>query len=542
MMAIHRIDTEKCVGCGACVNSCSMDVIRFEDLRAGHDILTFCRSACPAGVDMRSYISLLLQDRIEEAIRVIRAALPLPAVTGHVCFHPCEEECARREVDEAVNINALERYVADYWLQEKAKPVPALYNEKVAVVGSGPAGLAAAYELVRAGYPVTVFERESEPGGMLRYGIPEYRLPVKLLDAQIEYIRGLGVVFMMNSAFGKEMILDDLKRQGYRAVLIAIGAQLSRKLDIGGAQLENVLWGLDFLKEAKLNRRVHVPERVVVVGGGDAAMDSALTALRLGAESVKIVCLELREEMPAHEEAIRMAEEEGIEIQPGWGPKEVIGRKGRVTGIRFVRCQSVFDGAGAFKPSFDEDIRRMVEADMVVFAIGESTDLRGLPEGVETRMNYVKVDPVTMATSLPGVFSAGVVASGPGLVVEAIASGKRAAASIDRYLRDNDGGGRRKPDEVIVRNPPCKGVEKRPRHVNRFLPVAERKGNFREIKLGFDQEAAEREARRCMACGSKATIRYFEDCMTCYSCERDCPEEAIYVSPEHVPQRISSWG
>jgi NADPH-dependent glutamate synthase beta subunit-like oxidoreductase/NAD-dependent dihydropyrimidine dehydrogenase PreA subunit len=541
-MAIKQIDDAKCIGCGVCVNSCSMDVLRLDQFLIEKEEVTPCRSACPAGVNMRGYIYLLTQGKLEEAMNLIREALPLPAITGHVCFHPCEKECARKEVDEAVNINSLERYVADYWLQEKAKPALRIYLKKVAIIGSGPAGLAAAYELVRMGYPVTVFEAEPLLGGMLRTGIPEYRLPGDILDAQIDYIKGMDVDFRAGVTFGKDLTLNGLRKNEYEAILFAIGAQQSRKIDIDGAQLPDVLWGLDFLREVKLKQKVKVKDRVVVIGGGNVAIDAALTALRLGAKDVQVVCLERREEMPAYEEAIRTATDEGIAISDSWGPKRVVGDRKRVERIELVRCLSVFDEAGKFNPSFDEKTTRFIEADTVIFAIGESADLSVLPKDMKTANNHIVVDPVTLETNLPGVFAAGVAVWGPGSVVEAIASGKKAAVSIDRYLRGKDLKVGRETEVKVVRKPPREGVEKRPRQGIALLPVDQRKSNFNEIKMGFDKDRAEQEERRCMACGSRAFIKYLDDCMTCYTCEKDCPEKAIFVSPEHVLPKVSSWG
>jgi NADPH-dependent glutamate synthase beta subunit-like oxidoreductase len=541
-MAIKQIDAAKCVGCGVCINSCSMDVLRLNPFLIEKEEITPCRSACPAGVNMRGYICLLTEGKLEEAITLIREALPLPAITGHVCFHPCEKECARKEVDEAVNINALERYIADYWLQEKAKPALRIYVKRVAVVGSGPAGLAAAYDLVKMGYPVTVFEAEPLLGGMLRTGIPEYRLPENILNAQIDYIKGMGVDFRTGVTFGKDLTLSELRKNEYGAILFVIGAQQSRRIDIDGAQLPDVLWGLDFLKDVKLKRKVRVKDRVVVIGGGNVGIDAALTALRLGAKDVRIVCLECREEMPAHDEAVKTAMDEGVDISASWGPKRVVGDSRRVEGIELVRCLSVFDDAGKFNPSFDEKTTRFMEADMVIFAIGESTDLSVLPRGMKTNNHHIVADPVTLETNLPGVFGAGAAVTGPGSVVEAIASGKKAAVSIDRYLRGKDLKVGRGTEAKVVKKPPREGVEKRARQAISLLPIDQRKSNFNEIKMGFDKDRAEQEERRCMACGSRAFIKYLDDCMTCYTCEKDCPEKAIFVSPEHVPPKGSSWG
>jgi NADPH-dependent glutamate synthase beta subunit-like oxidoreductase len=392
------------------------------------------------------------------------------------------------------------------------------------------------------GYPVTVFEAQPFPGGMLRTGIPEYRLPGKILDAQIEYIEGMGVDFKTGVTFGKDLTLSGLRKNEYEAILLAIGAQQSRKIEIEGFQLTDVLWGLDFLKIVKLQQKVKVKNRVIVIGGGNVAIDAALTAHRLGAKEVRIVCLEGRDEMPAHEEAIKTAMDEGIDISVSWGPKRIISDRGNVTGIELIRCLSVYDEARKFKPGFDEKTTRFIETDMVIFAIGESTDLSVLPREMKTNNNHILADPITLETSLPGVFAAGVAVTGPGSVVEAIASGKKAAVSIDRYLKGKDLKAGREAEVKVVKKPPREGVEKKPRQAIPLLPVDQRKSNFDEIKMGFDKDRAEQEERRCMACGSRAFIKYLEDCMTCYTCERDCPEKAIFVSPEHISLRVSSWG
>jgi NADPH-dependent glutamate synthase beta subunit-like oxidoreductase len=352
----------------------------------------------------------------------------------------------------------------------------------------------------------------------------------------------MGVDFKTGVTFGKDLTLGGLRKNEYEAILLAIGAQQSRKMEIEGAHLTDVLWGLDFLKDIKLNRKVRVKERVVIIGGGNVAIDAALTAHRMGAKEVRIICLEGKEEMPAHEEAIRTAMDEGIDIRVSWGPKRVISDRGKVTGIELIRCLSVFDEAGKFKPSFDEKTTRFMETDMVIFAIGESTDLSVLPREMKTDNNHIMADPVTLETNLPGVFAAGVAVTGPGSVVEAIASGKKAAASIDRYLKGKDLKAGREAEVKVVKKPPREGVEKKSRQAIPLLPVDQRKSNFNEIKMGFGKETAEQEERRCMACGSRAFIKYLEDCMTCYSCERDCPEKAITVSPEPISAGVSSWG
>lgn len=529
-MSIEQIDLDRCTGCGICIEVCPLDTLRLDTLQ---EEFPPCWEACPAGVDIRGYLYLLNQSRLDEAIRLLREALPFPAVTGRVCFHPCESECARKEVDDAVNINCLERFVGDYWLQQKPEAPPRLHVAKVAIVGSGPAGLAAAYFLTKMGYRVTVFESMSELGGMLRVGILEYRLPKDVLDAQINYIKDMGVEFTTNTTIGKDLTIDDLKARGYKASFFAIGAQLSKKLKLDGAELDGVVWGLDFLRNINLKHEAKVKDRVLVIGGGDVAMDVALAALRLGAREVELACLESRDEMPAHKESAQQAIDEGVNINLSWGPKRILGKNGRVTGIELVRCTAVFDKKGRFNPSFDERATKSIETDMVILAIGQTSDLSLLPKGIKTtNEETIVVDPVTLETGVPGVFAGGDLVLGPSSVVEAIAAGKRAATSIDRYLRGEDlKAGREKKEVNRVKKPPKEGIEEKAREATPLLLVDQRHRNFREVKPGFSEEMAMNEVQRCMTCGSKAYIAYPEDCMTCFSCEITCPYEAVDVHP-----------
>lgn len=542
-MTIERIDSDLCVGCGVCVSSCPTDVIRLDDFVIEKEEFPSCRAACPAGVNTRGFIYFLKQGRIEEAIKVIREALPLPAVTGRVCFHPCESDCAHKAIDEAVNINGLERYVADYWLDEKAERILPLYVPKVAIVGSGPAGLAAAYDLIRMGYPVTVFESMPVLGGMLRVGIPEYRLPRDVLDAQINYIEGLGVEFKTETTIGKDLTIDDLKNSGYHAVLFAIGAQRSKKLNAKGAQCNEVLWGLDFLRDVNLKRKVTLMPRVLVIGGGNVAMDAALTALRVGAKEVQLACLESEGNMPVHEDSLNQAIREGITIHTSWGLETVTSSNNKVTGVQLVRCISVLDKQGNFNPSFDRGITKRIETDMIIFAIGEEPDLSLIPAKITcSDTGTIVVDQLTSETSIPGVFAAGVAVLGPASVVESIATGKRAATSIDRYLRHKDPKLGRGIQVRRVKTPPKQWENQTPRQKAEFLPVGMTIGNFKEVKTALTGVAAMEESQRCMACGSKAFVKYLEDCMTCYLCEIGCPEKAIYVSHKTIAPYLLSWG
>ncbi len=559
-MSIELVDHELCNGCGLCVITCPLDVIRLDTVVADREEHPPCRQACPAGVDIRGYMNLLKDGLVDEAIDTLRESLPLPAVTGRVCPHPCESECARREVDEAVNINALERFVADRWLSEKPQPAKKIYAAKVAVVGSGPAGLSCAYFLARAGYAVTVFEAQPLLGGMLRLGIPEYRLPRDVLDAQIEFISDLGVEFKTGVAVGKDLTLQKVQKD-YSAVFFASGNQLSRRLEIDGIDLDGVLWGLEFLAGVNLGAGnpagVHeagagsssaaqpapgLSGKVVVIGGGNVAIDVALTALRTGAESVDIVCLEQSMEMPAFKEGVEQALEEGVRILDGWGPKQILGAGGKVSGVELMCCTSVYDNRRQFCPSYDEAKTETLKADTVILAIGQAVDAALLPEGLAvTPGGTARVDAITLQTSLPGVFAGGDLVSGPASVVQAIAAGKKASVSIERYLKGEDlKEGRYMPPKRVPK-PPKEGMEPVARNSAPRLDAGARAGSFAEITQGFDEDMADREAQRCMTCGSRAIISYVDDCMLCLHCEHYCPQKAIHVSPDKKVMPLLPW-
>jgi NADPH-dependent glutamate synthase beta subunit-like oxidoreductase/NAD-dependent dihydropyrimidine dehydrogenase PreA subunit len=535
-MSIAQIDSALCNGCGACVDSCPEDVIRLDSMPKNKEEIPACTAACPAGVNIRRYMHMLKLGMIDEAAAILRESLSIPAVTGRVCPHPCESECARREVDQAVNINGIERFLGDYWLYEKAQPIRKIYAGKIAVIGSGPAGLACAYFLCRMGYPVTVFEALSVLGGMLRIGIPEYRLPRNVLDAQINYIRDMGVEFRKGVSIGHDIDLKELTSQ-YDAVFIAVGAQQGKQLALEGKDLDGFVSGLDFLRSINLHQDTTVEKRLVVVGGGNVAVDVALTALRMGAKEVHMACLESMDEMPAYEDEIQQALDEGVEIHPSWGPRRILGKNGKVAGIELVRCTQVLDNKHAFSPSFDDQVIASLEADQVILAIGQEPDLSLFPEKVLT------VNSVTMETGTLGVFAGGdAVSSGISSVVQAIADGKRAALSIDRYLKGQDLTSKNGEQPPLVKKSPRDGITPFNRQTSPLLPVNERAGNFREVKCGFDEDTVNREVCRCMTCGSEAVITYPDDCMICLYCERDCPMQAIYVSPEKTIGPILPWG
>ena len=552
------VNEEKCTGCGECIKQCPVTMPNEFDMNLGTrnaiyrpfpqavpGIFTIdkreippCRATCPAGVNVQGYVSLITQRKFKEALELIRRDIPFPAVCGRICFHPCEAECERGKVDEPLAINALKRFIVDYELKlkkEKIEPIPKVLEEKIAIIGSGPAGLTAAYELVKKGYPVTVFESLPEPGGMLRVGIPQYRLPKEILDAEIDYIRSLGVEIKTNTLVGKEVTFDELSRQGYKAIFIAIGAQKCGKLGIEGEELKGVIHALDFLRETNLGKKVWLGDRVAVIGGGDTAVDAARTALRLGAKEVFILYRRSREEMPAFSEEVEQAEKEGVKIHFLTVPRKILGKEGKATASECIRMKlGPPDESGRRRPIPIEGSEYIMELDTIIPAIGQLPDVSSLPKGVEVdRRNTIVTDPVTLETSLPGIFAGGDAVSGPATVIEAIAAGKKAAVSIDRYVRGEDLRAGRGEEVKRVELVPKEDIERKARQVMPILPLDKRTGNFKEVQLGFNEDMAMKEAERCLFCGG---------CSECLECEKLCEAEAIdhQQQPEEIDIKVGA--
>lgn len=526
---IKSIDPSACTGCGTCTKTCPLDVFR---LNTDRQEMSPCMHACPAGVDIRTNHYLIQQGRLAEAVENYRRRQPFPAITGRVCFHPCEGACARRTVDEAVNINAVERFLGDYALEMPVTVPPVRHITKVAVVGSGPAGLSCAYFLNQMGYPVTVFEAMPRAGGMLRYGIPAYRLPDELLDAHIQALEEAGVTFRCNTSIGQggDLTLDELQKTGFKAIMLAPGASRARHLDIPGIDSKRVFWGLDFLRAVRCGESLPAAGRVIVIGGGDVAVDAAITARRLGSQDVSIVSLEDREHLPAYPHNQKDASRQGIDFLCGWGPESLTDNDQNAT-IVFRRCLSVTDENGRFAPVFGDETMSL-DADMLIFAIGQYSDLAPFENVVETSRGRIVTDAVTGASSVWGVFAAGDAATGPASVAAAIGGGRECADSIDRMLKGADLTGERdRPRPVLSEEAlPGKGVRKEIRHEVTLLDT-DPEAPFAESSRGLDMEAGFAEALRCMTCGSTARIAYTDDCMTCFNCEINCPSEAIYVHP-----------
>ena len=528
---INTIDTEKCTGCGTCFKTCGLDVFRID---TDQPVLSPCMATCPAGTDIRGYNGLIQMGRIDEAAERLRERNPFPAVTGRVCPHLCEGECSRSKVDGAVNINALEQYLGDRTLHVVPEKPAVRHVHRIAVVGSGPAGLSCAWYLARAGYPVRVFEAMPAPGGMLRYGIPAYRLPEDVLDAQIEQLRALGVEFQYGTRVGNgcDCSVEDLYALGYKAVFLAPGATKSRKPGVPGEDLPGVLYGVEFLSAVRRNRQGRLSGRAVVIGGGAVAMDAAITAHKLGASQVDLYCLESREEMPAFQHDIDDAVNAGVILHPGWGPQAVEGN-GRVESIVLHRCLSVFNAEGRFAPVFDDAETLNLEAATVIFAIGQSSDLAPFEGVVDMQRGRITADPETFGTSYWNIFAAGDAVTGPSTVIAAITGGREAAISIDRLMTGGHLHSDRKEKRPLAEQLPGEGVMLSPR-VERKEIASE---GFEEKRLGFDDVDALHESLRCLTCGAKARVNYRDDCMTCFFCELRCPSHAIDVHPfkERLP-------
>lgn len=467
-----------------------------------------CRKACPAEVNVQAYVALIAQGKFKEALEVIRKDIPLPLVCGRVCFSPCEDACTRKDFDEAVSIRALKRLAAEHELKtrkaKKPKPTPKTHSEKVAIIGSGPAGLTVAHELVKRGYPVTVFESASKPGGALRYCIPSYRLPKDVLEDEIGYIKALGVDFKFNTTAGKDVTIDDLFRQSYKAVFVGTGAHRCLSLNIEGEELEGVMHSLTFLNNINYGRPVTLGKKVIVIGGGNVAVDAARTAKRLGPDEVTVLYRRTEQEMPAHKREVEEAKLEGVKFQFLTAPKKILSKNGKVAGIECIKMRlGEPDESGRRRPIPIEGSEFIAPADNVILAIGETPDTSFLPKEIQvTKGNTVIVDQVTLQTTVPNIFAGGDAVTGPASVIEAIAAGKKAAESIDRYLRGLDlKAGREKETYEIKWATAEKPLEKKPRqHMPRLDPL-QRTGNFNEVELGFAPKTGMQEAYRCLSCG-----------------------------------------
>ncbi len=570
-----EVDPEKCVACGACVEKCPANAIRLGDrlcteceaqvdvyetaknFSYGKEkfnynyrdrILTTsagtspCKTACPAHVAVQGYIRKASEGDYQGALEVIRRENPFPAVCGRICYKPCEEACSRNKVDEAVAIDEIKRFIAEQDLNAKHRFIPEIkerHDRKIAIIGGGPAGLTAAYYLAIEGYPVTVFEKRPRMGGMLMNCLPSFRLEKDVLQAEIDLIRELGVEFRCGVEVGKDVTIQQLRQQDYKAFYVAIGAQKASLLQLDNGDLPEIIGGVDFLDDVN-SGKAKLSGNAVVVGGGNVAIDVARAAVRCGAEKVSLFCLESREEMPALDEEINEAVGEGIEIINGRGPRAIIGKDGHVAGIEFRKCVSVTDGNGNFAPVYDESDVISVEADTVLLAIGQRIELGSLFEGeaVETdRAGRIIVDPVSFQSSVEDIFAGGDVVTGPQFSIDAIAMGKQGFESLWKYVegRNLTLGRQRNFHEIDKDKIAQKGFDTAKRQQPMLVDPLEAKHSFKDLRQGLSEEQVQKEVARCLGCG-RAVVDT-EKCIGCGVCTVQCKFDAVHLKwdREHKP-------
>lgn len=581
---VARVDKEKCVACGQCVENCPVNALKLgqklcsskpvtenittkvtprdtvwteehwnPDYRINREDVVEtgtapCKTNCPAHIGVQGYIKLASQGKYKEALELIKYENPLPAVCGRICNRRCEDACTRGDVDEPIAIDEIKKFIAQQELDPQNRIIPKkrhnYSDKKVAIIGAGPAGLSCAYYLALDGYSITVFEKEQKLGGMLTMGIPAFRLEKDVVQAEIDIIKAMGVEFKTGVEVGKDVTLEELRAQGYKAFYMAIGAQGSRKVGIEGEDSQGVMSGIEFLRMINQDENKKVQGKVVVVGGGNVAIDVSRTAVRAGAETVMQCCLESRQQMPAALEEIEEAEEENIVINNGWGPKRILSENGKVTGIEFKKCVSVFDENRRFNPQYDENDVMVVEADCVLLSIGQSIQWGGLLEGTKavTRPNgTIEADGFTYQTAEPDIFAGGDAYSGPRFAIDAIAAGKQAAISIHRFVQPGQslvyGRDRRQYKELDKEAAVLEGFDntprQRPEQVKSNQKAAE---SFRDLRGTFTEEQMKKETERCLGCGATVVDDYM--CVGCGQCTTKCKFDAIHLERVYDGQGV----
>ena len=552
------IDLSKCTSCGECAKVCPVSVPdeynkslttrkaaykQYAQAIPGAFAISKrgtapCKATCPAHVSVQGFIALINAGKYQEALALFKQEHPFPGVCGRVCHHPCEGVCTRNQVDAPISIQYLHRFLADEAMKGGASFAPnvkASRTEKIAIVGAGPAGLTAAYYLAIEGYPVTVFEKLPVLGGMLTVGIPSYRLPRDIIESEIQTIRNLGVQFKTGVEIGKDFTIAGLREDGFKAFFVAIGAHECKRLGIEGESLSGVYPGVEFLREVNLGNRIHLGDRVAVIGGGNVAMDSVRTALRTGSSKPFIIYRRSIDEMPASRDEIAECEDEGIEIKTLTHPVRIIGDDaGKVNAIECIQMAlGEPDASGRRKPVPVRGSEFVIEVDAVIPAIGQESDWACLTDECActlTGWGTMSVDAVTLQSGDPDIFSGGDAVTGPKTVVEAIQSGKEAAISINRFIQGQDLREGRHVDWAAVTDAPLEGVVKTDRQSMPHLPSKTRTDNFNEVQLGFAEETTRKEASRCLACGI---------CSECYQCVDACLAKAVDHTQEAVVREIS---
>ena len=579
---IAKVEKQNCVACGKCVEACPAGAVKLGqklcdkegceityprmplpgDQPWGEHMWTHnyrdvnrincydagtapCKTACPAHIGIQGYLQLAKEGRYEDALALIKKDNPLPAVCGHVCNRRCEDACTRGTIDEAVAIDEVKRFIAERDLNAETrfipkKTIPSLkggFEEKIAIIGAGPAGLSCAYFLALTGYKPTIFEKNAEPGGMLRYGIPSYKLEKDLLAAEIDVIRQLGVEICCGVEIGKDVTIEDLREQGYKGFYAAIGCQRGRKPGISGENAEGAYTAVDFLRKAGAKESFALEGDVVVVGGGNVAIDAARISSRCTDAKISMFCLEAREKMPASNEEIEEALEEGIELNCGWGPKEVLEEDGHVSGVVFKKCTRVFDAQGRFSPEYDENDTVTVPCRHVIFSVGQAIDWGHMLDNlhVELRPNGgALANKLTYQTSEPDIFVGGDVYTGPKFAIDAIAAGREGAISLHRYVHEHCtltiGRNRRDFIELDKENIKVETYDSSSRQIPPKADVKEQAKTFRDLSQSLTEEQVKKETSRCLSCG--ASVVDPNKCIGCGVCTTKCMFDAIHLHRE----------
>ena len=579
---VAHVKTENCVACGRCVEYCPAGAVKLgqklctkdgpieypkhelpdtvkwgpekwdEDYRDNNRINCYdtgtapCKTACPAHIAVQGYLKKAAQGKYREALALIKKENPFPAVCGHICNRRCEDACTRGTIDQAVAIDEVKKFIAKQDLTAENRYIPPiippttgrLFEEKIAIIGGGPAGLSCAFYLAEKGYKPTVFEKNEKPGGMLVYGIPSFKLEKDVVEAEIDVMRQMGVEIKCGVEVGKDITLKELRKQGYKAFYIAIGCQGGRKANIEGEDAEGVMTAADFLRTVGDNQNYPVEGRTVVVGGGNVAIDVARTASRCGASDVSMFCLEGRNIMPASEEEIAEAQEEGITLNCGWGPKEILTENGKVKGIVFKKCLSVFDENKRFAPKFDENVTMTVPCERVFLSIGQSIVWGNLLDGSKVELgrgNGAVADKVTYQTAEPDIFVGGDVYTGPKFAIDAIAAGKEGAISIHRFVQPHSsltiGRNRRQFIELDKSNIQVEEYDNSSRQIPGVRKDIDVHKSFRDAKETFTEEQVRKETARCLGCG--ASVVDENKCIGCGVCTTKCEFDAIHLYREH---------
>lgn len=574
---VAKVESENCVACGRCVEGCPAGAVKLGqklctkdgpityprqelpdasewgpekwaiDYRDKNRVNCYktgtapCKTACPAHIAVQGYLKLAAQGKYKEALQLIKRDNPFPAVCGRICNRRCEDACTRGTIDQAVAIDEVKRFIAQQDLNAETRFVPEKvipkvdgeFEEKIAIIGGGPAGLSCAYYLAEKGYRPTVFEKEKQPGGMLMHGIPEFRLEKDVIEAEIDVLRALGVEFRCGVEVGRDVTIPELREQGYKGFYVAIGLQSGGKLGVPGEDAEGVKAGIELMREVNLEGKKSLSGRVVVIGGGNIGADVARTALRCGAEKVSLYCLEDYDSMPMGVEDRTECEEDGIEIHAGWGQTEILAENGRCSGIRFRKCLSVRNAEGRFAPTFDDNTTEEVPCDMVLYCIGQKVDWKGLLTGTAVELNpngTAKADPVTYQTAEPDIFVGGDVYTGQKFAIDAIAAGKQGAVSLHRWVQDATltiGRDKREFIELDKNNLLLEeaSYDNTPRQRIGYNETLRK--TFKDGRVAFTEEQVKAETARCLGCG--ASVVDPNKCIGCGICTTRCAFDAIHL-------------